>query len=119
MAPAITSPQRGHYYQYLTWMSNTLQDAANRRAHPEHYVTNNDSASDDNGSNSDTNLTQVMDKATQDLNRCWSIIDVELGNKGPWLLGDNISGADFHLFMVAYWIRRYDRCSKRIGEINT
>nr|WP_255418842.1 glutathione S-transferase family protein [Moritella sp. Urea-trap-13] len=102
LAPALHSPQRGHYYQFLTWMSNTLQEAANRWAHPEHYITSDVSVG------GDTDLSQVVDKATQDLNRCWSIIDDELGNKGPWLLGDNISGADFHLFMVAYWSRRYD-----------
>lgn len=96
LAPALNSPQRGHYYQYLIWMSNTLQEAANRWAHPEHYVGGND------------DLTQVVEKATQELSRCWWIINNDLGNKGPWLLGDRISGADFHLFMVAYWSRRYD-----------
>ena len=95
LAPELQSPLRGHYYQYLTWMSNTLQEAANRWAHPEHYV------------GGDTDLTLVVDKATQELSRCWSIIDDELGNKGPWLLGEKLSGADFHLFMVAYWSRRY------------
>lgn len=96
LAPALNSPKRGLYYQHLTWMSNTLQEAANRWAHPEHYVGD------------DTDLTQVVDKATLELSRCWNIVDDELGSKGPWLLGDRISGADFHLFMLAYWSRRYD-----------
>nr|WP_269571633.1 glutathione S-transferase family protein [Psychromonas ingrahamii] len=96
LAPAPHSPQRGHYYQYLTWMSNTLQEAANRWAHPEHCVAG------------DSDLTPVVEKATHELSRCWSIINDDLGGKGPWLLGDRVSGADFHLFMVAYWSSRYD-----------
>ncbi|MEH6576520.1 MAG: glutathione S-transferase family protein [Amphritea sp.] len=95
LSPALQSPQRGRYYQYLIWMSNTLQEAANRWAHPEQYA----------GDESD--LTQVIDKATEELTRCWRIIDDDLHCKGPWLLGDTLSGADFHLFMITYWSRRY------------
>lgn len=95
LAPTLYSPQRGHYYQYLTWMSNTLQEAANRWAHPEQFVAG------------DTSLTTLADKAAEELSRCWSMLDNDLANKGPWLLGDSLSGADFHLFMVAYWSRRY------------
>jgi glutathione S-transferase len=95
LAPTLYAPQRGHYYQYLTWMSNTLQEAANRWAHPEHFVAG------------DTDLTPLVDKATQELSRCWSMLDDDLANRGPWLLGDSLSGADFHLFMVAYWSSRY------------
>ena len=77
-------------------MSNTLQEATNRWVHQKYYV------------GGDTDLTQVVvDKASQELSRCWCIIDDDLGNKGPWLLGDRVSGADFHLFMVSYWSRRY------------
>lgn len=96
LAPSLNSPKRGHYYQYLTWMSNTLQEAANRWAHPEHYSCN------------DKHLIAISEKATQELTRCWKIIDHDLDKQGPWLLGEGISGADFHLFMVAYWSRRYD-----------
>lgn len=96
LAPALDSPQRGYYYQYLIWMSNTLQEAANRWAHPEDFVAG------------DTDLTALVDKATQELSRCWSMLDDDLANRGPWLLGDRLSGADFHLFMVAYWSSRYD-----------
>lgn len=96
LAPELHSPKRGHYYQYLIWMSNTLQEAENRWAHPEQYTS------------VDVNLGQIIDKATQELERCWSILDVELAKKGPWLLGEQLSGADFHFFMLAYWSRRYD-----------
>jgi len=96
LAPSLGSVKRGHYYQYLTWMSNTLQEAINRWAHPENYV------------GGDIDLSLVVDKATLELNRCWQLIDDELVNNGPWLLGDSLSGADYHLFMLAYWSRCYD-----------
>ncbi|WP_413694245.1 glutathione S-transferase family protein [Psychromonas sp. KJ10-2] len=95
LSPDLMSSKRGVYYQYMSWMSNTLQEAANRWAHPEQFV------------NGDTNLQQVVDKASEELARCWKVIDQALESDGPWLLGEQLSGADFHLLMVAYWSRRY------------
>lgn len=96
LSPITTSAQRGRYYQSLIWMSNTLQEAANRWAHPEHYCDNTA------GQNS------LKANASQELERCWQVIEKDLCKKGPWILGDTLSGADFHLFMLAYWSRRYE-----------
>ncbi|MGO2279314.1 MULTISPECIES: glutathione S-transferase family protein [unclassified Psychrobacter] len=95
LAPDTGSARRGVYYQYLFWMSSTLQEAASRWAHPEQYI------------NDEHNFQQVQDKANDTLTHCWNVIEKELANNGPWLLGDTLSGADFHLFMVAHWSRRY------------
>ncbi|SFG77249.1 glutathione S-transferase [Neptunomonas qingdaonensis] len=97
LSPLTTSPQRGRYYQSLIWMSNTLQEAANRWAHPEHYCDNT------------AGQHSLQAKASQELERCWQVIEKDLHEKGPWILGDTLSGADFHLFMIAYWSRRYER----------
>ncbi|WP_372737434.1 glutathione S-transferase family protein [Neptunomonas sp.] len=96
LSPITTSPQRGHYYQSLIWMSNTLQEAANRWAHPEHYCDNT------------AGQHSLKVKASAELERCWQVIEKDLSGKGPWILGDTLSGADFHLFMIAYWSRRYE-----------
>lgn len=96
LSPLTTSPQRGRYYQSLVWMSNTLQEAANRWAHPEQYC--------DNKAGQDS----LKAKASQELERCWHVIEKDLNEEGPWVLGDTLSGADFHLFMIAYWSRRYE-----------
>ncbi|CAD5279156.1 Glutathione S-transferase family protein [Alteromonas sp. 38] len=95
LAPDIHSPARGLYYQYLFWMSSTLQEAANRWAHPEQYVSG------------DSNLQQVKDNANDMLTHCWGVLEKVLTNNGPWLVGEQLTAADFHLFMVAYWSRRY------------
>jgi glutathione S-transferase len=95
LAPDTGCPRRGVYYQYLFWMSSSLQEAANRWAHPEQYISG------------EHNLQQVKDKANDVLSHCWDVIEKELANNGPWLLGDKLSGADFHLFMIAHWSQRY------------
>jgi len=101
LAPSLASPKRGAYYQYLFWMSSTLQEAANRWAHPEFYIA------EDDVDEQKMRLALIVEKARQELVRCWQIIDDDLAKQGPWLLGDGLSGADFHLFMLAYWSRRY------------
>lgn len=106
LAPDIHSPKRGLYYQYLFWMSSTLQEAANRWAHPEHYV------------GADGNLQHVKDNANDMLAHCWRVIEKALADNGPWLLGNTLTGADFHLFMIAYWSRRYDSKAQDWPHIN-
>ncbi|WP_084332693.1 glutathione S-transferase family protein [Marinobacterium jannaschii] len=96
LAPATNSPLRGRYYQTLFWLSGTVQEAANRWAHPEQYT---DAA---------TAFAGIKASATTELSRCWQLLDDNLKDSGPWLLGDKLSGADFHLFMIAWWSRRYD-----------
>ncbi|MFT5707650.1 MAG: glutathione S-transferase [Oceanospirillaceae bacterium] len=108
LAPPIQNAKRGHYYQYMFWMSNTLQEAANRWAHPEYYLAD-ESAKHQIGHVGDrqSNLDLIVEKATQELMRCWGVLEADLAKKGPWLLGDILSGADYHLFMLTYWSRRY------------
>ncbi|WP_338011167.1 glutathione S-transferase family protein [Neptunomonas antarctica] len=96
LSPPPTSPQRGRYYQSLIWMSNTLQEAANRWAHPEHYCDNKEGQA------------SLKIKASRELERCWQVIESDLSNQGPWISGETLSGADFHLFMIAYWSRLYE-----------
>jgi glutathione S-transferase len=105
LSPTTTSPQRGRYYQTLLWMSNTLQEAANRWAHPEQYC--DDKAGQDS----------LKMKASQELERCWQVIEKDLDKAGPWILGDTLSGADFHLFMIAYWSRRYESRAQDLPKL--
>lgn len=116
LAPSLDSPKRGAYYQYLFWMASTLQEAANRWAHPEHYIelSGNDGASND----SKESLALIVEKAGFELARCWQILDHDLSKQGPWLLGDSVSGADFHLFMIAYWSRRYGSKAQDFPHLN-
>ncbi|WP_417696576.1 glutathione S-transferase family protein [Psychromonas sp.] len=106
LAPDLNSPKRGIYYQYMSWMSNTLQEAIDRWAHPEQFVSTENA------------IQEVVEQAALDLSHCWSIIDKELSSNGPWLLGDTLSGADFHLFMIAYWSRCYTSRAQDWTHIN-
>ena len=101
LAPSLHSPKRGMYYQTLFWMASTLQEAANRWAHPEFYIESNACSDTEEG------LALIVEKAKKELKRCWQMLDDSLAKQGPYLLGDKISGADFHLFMITYWSRRY------------
>lgn len=96
LSPRVGEPLRGRYYQSLFWMSNTLQESANRWAHPEQYCADR------------AGQTSLKTNASQELERCWNLIENDLVQAGPWLLGETLSGVDFHLFMIAYWSRRYE-----------
>ena len=65
LAPPLGSPQRGAYYQYLFWMASTLQEAANRWAHPEHYIDLE--GFDDSRHDTKESLSLIVEKAGSEL----------------------------------------------------
>ena len=76
LAPSLDSPKRGMYYQTLFWLSSTLQEGANRWAHPEVYIA------EDDVDDQETHLALIVEKARQELVRCWQIIDDDLPKMG-------------------------------------
>lgn len=112
LAPSLNSPKRGMYYQTLFWMASTLQESANRWAHPEFYIEATPC------SDTEESLALIVEKAKQELKRCWQMLDDSLAKQGPWLLGDDLTGVDFHLFMIAYWSRRYASRAQDFPHLN-
>lgn len=94
LAPAPSEPRRGIYYQWMSWLTNTLQETGCACTHPQRWARG-PQAED-----------AVRHRAGQRLADQWRIVEDALADR-PWLLGDQPSAADFYLFMVAYWSRDY------------
>jgi glutathione S-transferase len=95
LAPAPGRAERGAYYKWLVWMTNTLQESGGAWAHPENWAGADEAIK-----------PKVQAAAVARLTRHWDMAEVGLEGR-PWLLGETISGADLFLFMLAYWSRRY------------
>ncbi len=95
LAPAPGRPERGAYYKWLVWMTNTLQESGGAWAHPENW-----------GGAEEASRAIVQGAAVARLERHWDMAEAGLEGR-PWLLGEAFSGADLFLFMLAYWSRRY------------
>lgn len=92
--PAPASPQRAHLYQWMMYLSNTLQAELLSYFYPERM------SDDANGA------AQVKAHAEERVAQMLSYIDTELGaSTGKYLLGSEISIADLFLFMLCRWTR--------------
>ncbi len=97
LAPAAGDKARGHYYQWMTHLTNTLQPAMLRYYYP-HRVTSEPKGED-----------AVRDKAMEEIADLWGHIDQHLKSGGPYLLGAQFSAADIFAHMLSTW---QDCCPK-------
>ena len=114
LAPAVTDPQRGPYYQWLTHLTNTLQDGYLLFFYPDRNTTRPDQA------------PGIKDKALARVDGVWSNLDQALGRRGPYLLGERCSAADIYMHMLFTWYEppgslaprhaNLKRCMDLVGE---
>jgi glutathione S-transferase len=91
LAPPIDSPDRGRFYQWLFFLSNTLQPAYLLFIYPDRY-------GDAEGA------PAVARNAATKIAALWQQIDDAL-ERGPFLLGDQFSACDVYLYMLSTWHR--------------
>ncbi len=89
LAPGPKETARGHYYQWMTHLTNTLQPAMRRYYHSDLYTT------DPNGASG------VADKARLEVAEIWGRVDQHLNSTGPFMLGERFSAADIFAFMLS------------------
>lgn len=114
LAPAVTDPLRGLYYQWLMHLTNTLQDAYLLVFYPDRNTMRPDQA------------PGIKDKALTRVDAVWSNLDQALAKRGPYLLGDGISAADIYMHMLFTWheppgtlgprFRHVNRCAELVAE---
>ena len=95
LMPAPGTPGRGHFLQWLIFLTNTVQDALMRWHHPDNYA---DGAE---------RCQALQANAEKSLDRLWQQLDAALGRDGPYLLGDQFSLADIYLAMLSRWTRKH------------
>lgn len=90
LAPAPDEMARGHFYQWLVHLTNTLQPAMLRFYYPERVA---DASAE----------VSVKAVALEEIATLWGRIDAHLAAHGPYLLGARFSAADLFAHMLATW----------------
>ena len=91
LAPAPGEMARGHFYQWMTYLTNSMQPAMLRYYYPERHTM-------DGGA-----TDPVVTKATEEIATLWGRIDRHLAAHGPYLLGERFSAADIFAHMLSTW----------------
>jgi glutathione S-transferase len=91
-APASTEPQRIDYAQWMFNLANMVQPLLRQWWYPHEPA-------------GDANADAVLQHVRPRIEAQWSRIDRHLGEHGPYLLGERLSAADFHLTMLMRWSR--------------
>ena len=83
---------RAAYYQWMLFCANTLQPAFRAWFYPTEPA-------------GEANVDTVKLQARARIEGAWDRVDHHLASHGPYLLGDNLSTADFMLTMLMRWSR--------------
>lgn len=106
LAPMPSMPERGRYYQWLLYFSNTVQATMTEYFHPDWYFA--DAAP----------RAALKAGAERRLGPIFAYIDDELGKgDGPYVLGRNFRAPDLFLHMMARWSRWLDKPAYRHPNI--
>jgi len=96
LAPALGTPERAHWYRWLTYLTNTVQTGFLSYLYPERYTADPDGA------------PAVKEQADAGLAATRDFLDRELAAGGPYLLGERFTSADVYLYMLTRWGRRLE-----------
>ncbi|WP_020594453.1 glutathione S-transferase family protein [Kiloniella laminariae] len=93
MVPDISTPERAKFYQWLMFLTNTIQTEFLVYYYPDRYSTDPEHA------------TAIKEAAEARLISYFHIIEEQLAKKGPFMMGPAISLLDFYLLMLCRWGR--------------
>ena len=96
LAPPPGTAPRALYYQWLLHLANTLQPAFRQWFYPGEAA-------------GEANEGPAKESARLRIEAAWDRIDAHLAAHGPYLLGEKLSAADFHLTMLMRWSRNMPR----------
>jgi glutathione S-transferase len=94
LAPRIGTPERAKFYQWLTFLTNSLQEELMIWQYPDR-LTGTDAAA----------TAAVKQGAEARASAYLDVVERHLKANGPLFLGDKLSAADFYLVMLARWAR--------------
>ncbi|MFA6984774.1 MAG: glutathione S-transferase family protein [Arenimonas sp.] len=92
LAPPLGTVRRAHYYQWILHLADTLQPAFRNWFYPSEAA-------------GEANAEATREAARVRVEASWDRIESHLAEHGPWLLGESLSAADFHLTMLMRWSR--------------
>ncbi|WP_029010652.1 glutathione S-transferase family protein [Azospirillum halopraeferens] len=103
LAPPVGDPERARLYQWMAFLTNTVQADAMLYFYPGRYVTADDA---------DRLKAVIVDRLADQFARA----DDALADR-PWLVGDRFSIADAYLFMLARWTRHMPRKARDLPHL--
>jgi glutathione S-transferase len=94
LAPKVGTPQRARFYQWMTFLTNSLQEELMIWQYPERLA------------GTDTAATGIVKRGAEKRAEAYlDVIEQHLKTNGPLFLGETLSAADFYLVMLARWAR--------------
>ena len=105
LAPAVGSDARARLYQWLMFLTNTIQPDFMTFYYADQRTT------DPRGA------PAVKASAEQRLDAAYRVVDDHLARGGPYLLGEAISVADLFLLMVVGWGRAQTNPPWRLANV--
>lgn len=103
LAPPVGDPDRARLYQWMAYLTNSVQADAMLYFYPERYVP---------AADAERLKATVVDRLAAMFGR----LDAALAGR-PWLLGARYSVADPYLFMLARWTRHMTRPARDLPEL--
>ena len=108
LAPPMGTPARAQLYQWMLWLSNTLQAMLMHWFYPERMVDSGDVMA----------ASQVRAQAEEQIGVMLQRLDAQLAaGGGPWLLGADFSTADAYALMLCRWTRHFDRPAREYPHL--
>lgn len=107
LMPSVGTPERAHAYQWMVWMSNTLQANLVLFFYAERYVDSAQVA--DFRARTEARIAPMLDQLEAQLQ----------SHGGPWLLGANFSAADCMAFVLCCWTRNMARPANRMPALSS
>jgi glutathione S-transferase len=105
LMPALGTRERAHVYQWMVWMSNTLQANLVLYFYAERYVPPDGVL--DFRARSEARIAPLLDQLEAQLQ----------SHGGPWLLGALYSAADCMAFVLCCWTRNMARPAKSLPAL--
>jgi glutathione S-transferase len=109
LAPTqIGSPERAHFYKWLTWMSASLQSQMPIYFYTDRYVAPGNAAG----------AAEVKALTIARIDKLIDQIDAQLASHGgPWFLGARYSALDPYAFMLCRWTRGAPRPARTLPHV--
>jgi glutathione S-transferase len=98
LAPAVGTPERAKLYQWLIFLTNSLQEELMTWQYPERLAGGDAAAAAVVKRGAEARASAFLD-----------VIERHLKANGPLFLGDKLSATDFYLVMLSRWARPMGR----------
>ena len=104
LAPAVGSVERALFYQWLAWLTNTLQASLLVYFYPERWMNDGNAAG----------AAELKANAEQRIGVLVDMLETELARHGqPWFGGARYSALDAYVFTLCRWTRNFKSAPAR------